>query len=177
MVVETVRFDLQKMQNPEMTGVEYQQGELAGYEVRQYLLEKWGRRCAYCDKENVPLEVEHIVPKSRGGTDRVSNLTLSCRSCNLEKGNRSIEEFLSHRPDRLHRILAQARKPLKDAAAVNATRWAIGKALKSFGVPVRFSSGGRTQYNRSIQGYSKDHWIDAACVGDTGENVFVFQPI
>jgi hypothetical protein len=170
-VVETVRFDIQKMQNPEMTGVEYQQGELAGYEVRQYLLEKWGRRCAYCDKENVPLEVEHIVPKSRGGTDRVSNLTLSCRSCNLEKGNRSIEEFLSHRPDRLHRILAQARKPLKDAAAVNATRWAIGKALKSFGVPVRFSSGGRTQYNRSIQGYSKDHWIDAACVGDTGECV------
>jgi hypothetical protein len=52
MVVETVRFDTQKMQKPEMTGVEYQQGELAGYEVRQYLLEKWGRRCAYCDKEN-----------------------------------------------------------------------------------------------------------------------------
>jgi hypothetical protein len=170
-VVETVRFDTQKMQDPEMTGVEYQQGELAGYEVRQYLLEKWGRRCAYCDKENVPLEVEHIVPKSRGGTDRVSNLTLSCRSCNLEKGNRSIQEFLSNRPDRLHRMLAQARKPLKDAAAMNATRWAIGKALKSFGVPVRFSSGGRTQYNRSIQGYSKDHWIDAACVGDTGECV------
>jgi 5-methylcytosine-specific restriction endonuclease McrA len=90
-VVETVRFDTQKMQDPEMTGVEYQQGELAGYEVRQYLLEKWGRRCAYCDKENVPLEVEHIVLKSRGGTDRVSNLTLSCRSCNLEKGNRSPE--------------------------------------------------------------------------------------
>jgi hypothetical protein len=67
--------------------------------------------------------------------------------------------------------LAQAKKPLKDAAAVNATRWATGNALKSFGIPVRFSSGGRTQYNRSIQGYSKDHWIDAACVGDTGECV------
>jgi 5-methylcytosine-specific restriction endonuclease McrA len=72
--VETVRFDTQKMQNPEIAGVEYQQGELAGYEVRQYLLEKWGRKCAYCDAENVPLEVEHIVPKSKGGTDRVSNL-------------------------------------------------------------------------------------------------------
>jgi hypothetical protein len=43
-VVETVRFDTQKMQDPEMTGVEYQQGELTGYEVRQYLLEKWGHR-------------------------------------------------------------------------------------------------------------------------------------
>ena len=61
--VETVRFDMQKMQNPEVTGVEYQQGELLGYEVREYLLEKWERKCAYCGKENVPLEVEHIQPK------------------------------------------------------------------------------------------------------------------
>jgi hypothetical protein len=42
--VETVRFDTQKMQNNEVSGVEYQQGELAGYEVREYLLEKWGRK-------------------------------------------------------------------------------------------------------------------------------------
>jgi 5-methylcytosine-specific restriction endonuclease McrA len=86
--VEVVRFDTQKMQNPEISGVEYQQGELQGYEVRQYLLEKWGRKCAYCDQEGVPLEVEHMVPRSKGGSNRVSNLTLACNSCNLEKGNR-----------------------------------------------------------------------------------------
>lgn len=51
--VETVRFDMQKMENPEISGVEYQQGELMGYEVREYLLEKWGRRCAYCGKDGV----------------------------------------------------------------------------------------------------------------------------
>jgi len=34
-------FDTQKLQNPEISGVEYQQGELFGYEVREYLLEKW----------------------------------------------------------------------------------------------------------------------------------------
>lgn len=66
---ELVKFDLQLMQNPEISGEEYQQGELAGYEVREYLLEKWGRRCAYCGVENVPFEVEHIYPKSRGGSD------------------------------------------------------------------------------------------------------------
>ncbi len=64
--VETVRFDTHKLVNPEVSGVEYQQGELFGYEVREYLLEKWGRQCAYCGAENVPLEVEHIIPKSRG---------------------------------------------------------------------------------------------------------------
>jgi 5-methylcytosine-specific restriction endonuclease McrA len=61
------------MQRPEVNGVEYQQGELAGYEVREYLLEKWGRTCAYCGAENTPLEIEHIIPKSRGGSNRVSN--------------------------------------------------------------------------------------------------------
>ena len=42
--MELVRFDTQLMQNAEISGVEYQQGELAGYEVREYLLEKWGRQ-------------------------------------------------------------------------------------------------------------------------------------
>src|SRR5712692_4379655 len=45
---ELVKFDTQAMQNPELVGVEYQQGEVTGYEVRGYLLEKWGRQCAYC---------------------------------------------------------------------------------------------------------------------------------
>ena len=52
-----VKFDLQKLENPEISGIEYQQGELFGYEVREYLLEKWGRKCTYCDKENVPLQI------------------------------------------------------------------------------------------------------------------------
>ena len=169
--VETVRFDTQALQNPEISGVEYQQGELAGYEVREYLLEKWNRTCAYCDATNVPLDLEHIVPRSRGGSDRPSNLTLACRPCNERKGNQSIEEFLARSPDRLKRIQAQARAPLKDAAAVNATRYAIGEAIKSCGLPTAFWSGGRTKRNRVSQGYAKDHWIDAACVGESGATV------
>jgi hypothetical protein len=55
---ELVRFDTQLRQDAEVSGVEYQQGELAGYEVREYLLEKWHRRCAYCGKTDVPLEIE-----------------------------------------------------------------------------------------------------------------------
>ena len=61
---ELARFDTQAMQNPEISGVEYQQGTLAGYEAREYLLEKWGRKCAYCGKGNVPLEIDHIHPRS-----------------------------------------------------------------------------------------------------------------
>ena len=99
----------------------YQQGTLASYEVKEYLLEKWGRKCAYCGAENVPLEVEHIRPKRRGGSDRVTNLTLSCTPCNQRKDNQPVETFLTDDPNRLKRVLAQAKAPLKDAAAVNAT--------------------------------------------------------
>ena len=157
--VESVRFDMQKIQNPEISGVEYQQGELLGYEVREYLLEKWGRKCAYCGAENVPLEVEHIIPKARGGSNRVSNLTLACRGCNQEKGSRTAKEFGF--PD----LTERARRPLRDAAAVNATRNALVRELSSFGLPVETGTGGQTKYNRIRLGIPKNHVFDALCVG------------
>jgi 5-methylcytosine-specific restriction endonuclease McrA len=157
--VELARFDTQKLVNPEIAGVEYQQGELFGYELREYLLEKWGRRCAYCGRENVPLQVEHIVPKSRGGSDRVANLALSCGPCNRAKGSLTAAEF-GH-PG----VQAKAKEPLKDAAAVNATRWAIYRALLATGLPVEAGTGGRTKYNRARLLLPKSHALDALCVG------------
>lgn len=157
--LELVKFDTQRMQNAEISGVEYQQGELAGYEVREYLLEKWGRQCAYCHKQNIPLEVEHIVPKSRGGSDRVSNLTLACHDCNQSKGNRTAAEF-GH-PE----IQQHAKQPLQDTAAVNATRWMLYYRLCATDLPVETGSGGLTQFNRVQRGLPKTHWLDATCVG------------
>lgn len=162
---ELVKFDLQQMVNPEISGIEYQQGELQGYEVREYLLEKWHRQCAYCGAKDVPLQVEHIQARARGGTDRISNLCLACEPCNIAKGTQDIKDFLSGKPDLLNRVLAQAKAPLKDATAVNATRWALFNALKATGLPVSTGSGGRTKFNRTRLGLPKAHWIDAACVG------------
>ena len=154
---QLVRFDMQAMQNPEISGVEYQQGELAGYEVKEYLLEKFARTCAYCDAKDTPLQVEHIQAKARGGSNRVSNLTIACRSCNLKKGAQDVSTFLGKQPDRLKRILAQAKAPLRDAAAVNTTRWALFNALKATGLPVEAGSGGKTKWNRSRLGIPKTH--------------------
>jgi 5-methylcytosine-specific restriction endonuclease McrA len=163
---ELVRFDLQQIQNPEISGTEYQQGELAGYEVREYLLEKWDRKCSYCDIKDVPLQVEHIQPKAKGGTNRISNLCLACDSCNKKKGTLDIETFLSKKPEVLKRIKSQSKRPLKDAAAVNSTRWNLLNRLKENCLPVVTGSGGKTKFNRSRLELSKSHWIDAACIGD-----------
>ena len=171
--VEHVKFDMQKMRNPEISGVQYQQGELAGYEVRQYLLEKWGHKCAYCDAENIPLQIEHIVPRARGGTNSVSNLTLACERCNRKKGATSIEKFLAKNSERLKAIKNRMRAPLKDAAAVNRIRWLVLDRLEKYGLPIETGSGGLTKYNRTKQGYGKAHFVDAACVGFSGRNVDV----
>jgi 5-methylcytosine-specific restriction endonuclease McrA len=159
------RFDTQALQHPEISGTEYQHGTLFGYEVREYLLEKWGRKCAYCDAQNVPLEIDHIHPRSRGGSDRVSNLTLACRPCNQRKGHRDVAEFLAKDPKRLARIEASRKAPLKDAAAVNSTRWALFQRLKATGLPVEVGTGGRTKWNRHRLGIPKAHCLDAACAG------------
>jgi 5-methylcytosine-specific restriction endonuclease McrA len=162
---ELVRFDMQLITNPDIQGQEYQQGTLAGYETREYLLEKWGRQCAYCGVEDVPFQVEHIHPKAKGGSDSITNLTLSCEKCNTKKGTTDIKDFLKKDPSKLEKILKQAKRPLADAASVNTTRLALLFVLKATGLPVETGSGGLTKFNRSQQKLEKMHWIDAACVG------------
>ncbi len=159
---ELVRFDLQALEHPEISGVEYQQGTLAGYEVRQYLLEKFHHTCVYCGATGVPLEVEHVIPRSRPGTsNRIGNLTIACHPCNEAKGTQTAAEF-GH-PE----VQALAARPLRDAAAVNATRWALFHRLEAMGLPVEVGSGGRTKWNRTVRGLPKTHWLDAACVGSS----------
>jgi 5-methylcytosine-specific restriction endonuclease McrA len=164
-VQELVRFDLQQLENPEISGIEYQQGTLLGYSVREYLLNKWNRQCTYCQVENIPLQVEHIQPKAKGGSNRISNLCLACEKCNQKKGTLDIKVFLAKKPELLKKIQQQAKRPLKDAAAVNSTRWALFNALKAIGLLVETGSGGLTKFNRTRLGLPKTHWLDAACVG------------
>jgi 5-methylcytosine-specific restriction endonuclease McrA len=159
--LELVKCDTQLMQNAEVSGVEYQQGTLEGDEIREYLLEKVGRKCAYCKATNVRLQVEHIVPEARDGSNRVSNLTIACKPCNDAKGTPTAAEF-GH-PE----IQAQAKAPLRDAAAVNAARWALYHRLVAMRLPLETGTGGRTKWNRTTRDLPKTHWLDAAGVGES----------
>ena len=157
-IIEVASFDQQKMQNPEISGIEYLQGELQGYNVRNYLLEKFNHKCAYCGKKDVPLEIEHIVPRSQGGSNRVSNLTLSCHNCNQKKGNKTAEEFGN--PE----IQKKARKSMKATAFMNAIRWRLVNILKC-----GWTYGYITKHNRVKQGLEKSHVNDAFVIA--GGNV------
>ena len=159
-VVEIATFDQQKMQNPEISGVEYQQGELLGYEVREYLLEKWQRKCAYCGKTNIPLEIEHIIPKSKGGSNRVSNLTIACHACNQAKGNQTAKEF-GHPT-----IQAKAKKPLQSAAFMNIVKKRLVELLDC-----ETTYGYITKHNRIKLDLPKSHVNDAFVIAGGTDQV------
>jgi RRXRR protein/HNH endonuclease len=159
--VEAGSFDTQKMQNPDIAHLEYQQGELYGYFLREYVLAKWQRKCAYCDAQGVPLEIEHIVPKSRGGSNRASNLTLACHACNQRKGQQTAAEF------GFPQVQAKARVPLKDAAHVSSLKSRVVHDLQAvFGESqVSITYGYETKYKRiQVLDLPKSHTNDAVAI-------------
>ncbi|ADL12612.1 RNA-guided endonuclease IscB [Acetohalobium arabaticum] len=190
-VVEMVRFDTQKMQNPEIEGIEYQQGTLQGYNVREYLLYKHNHTCQYCGGESGDpvLEVEHKIPSSRGGTDSIKNLTLSCKTCNQDKDNRTLKEWLQDlkeqdfrkklpkvRYKNVKQILeSKVDISLKDAGRVNSYRYKLLDQLKSICSNIETSTGAKTKYNRNqVAELEKTHYFDALCVG-TAKQEYSFQ--
>lgn len=169
--IETSPFDMQKMMNAEISGIEYQQGELQGYEVKEYLLDKWGRKCAYCLVENVSFETEHIIPTSRGGTNRISNLTIACHECNQKKGNLTAAEF-GH-PE----IQIMAKKSLKAATFMNVVRSRLVDTIKKEFPQYQCNStyGYITKHDRIKLEMEKTHANDAFVITG-GENQIRSKP-
>ncbi|MER5533301.1 RNA-guided endonuclease IscB [Streptomyces mirabilis] len=164
--VERISFDVHAMSAGRgLSAAEYQHGTLAGTEVREYLLARWKRTCAYCGAFGVPLNIDHIQSRCRGGSDRISNLALACVPCNQAKGSTRVQDFLSADPQRLAKILGQAKAPLRDSAAMNATQRQLAEALKQCGIPAYCWSSGRTKWNRTAMGLTKTHTLDALAVG------------
>ncbi len=164
---EAVEFDTQRLRNPEVSGIQYQQGTLQGYTVRAYVLQKWDYACAYCGSKD-RLTLDHVIPRSRHGSDAVTNLVCACYGCNQRKGNRRVQEFLAKKPTVLKRVLEQLKKPLRDASAVISTRPALHKALGEVGLPLTVGTGAETSYIRHRLKLPKSHVVDAACVALTG---------
>ena len=163
-VVEVAAFDTQKMQDPEITGVEYQQGTLMGYTLREYLAEKFGHKCCYCKKpqgKGVRFEVEHLTPKSRGGSDRVINLGWSCHECNEKKNSLTCEEF------GYPKVRRKAEERMKHAAHMSIMRWKLYERLKAiYGDRLHQTYGSTTSYRRNESKLEKSHAVDARCISE-----------
>ncbi len=164
--VETARFDTQLMQNPEISGKQYQQGDLLGWQLRSYVFHRDGRICAYCgDRRAKRYELDHIAPRSTGGTDRVSNLVVSCHDCNIAKGNMSVEKFLAEDPGKLRAIGRIRRAPLAGAAQMNVIIPTLINRLEDLGFAVSRQDSYTTSWTRGRLGVPKTRVNDALCLG------------
>lgn len=72
--------------------------------LRWKLVLKTCGRCAYCgellkmnDKRRIVADIDHIIPRIKGGSDHHSNLVLACRRCNSSKGKKDLGEFREYR--------------------------------------------------------------------------------
>lgn len=59
---------------------------------RQLIKEQWNYKCAYCESEE-NLTLDHITPRSKGGTDRITNVICACKDCNHSKGHQNWSDW------------------------------------------------------------------------------------
>ena len=164
--VEDAVFDTQLMADAEISGVQYQEGDLLGWQLRSYVFHRDGRVCVYCGRANADrYELDHIVPRSLRGSDRASNLAVSCHECNVRKGNASVAEFLSGDPERLAAIRRIQEASLSGAAHLNVIVPELLRRLRATGVPVTAHDSYTTSWTRNRLGVPKTHVNDALCLG------------
>lgn len=156
-VAETANFDTHRLMNPEVHGEAYQHGPLYRTDLRRFLFQKHRGICAYCKK---PLgdgwQADHVIPKSKGGSDRPFNRVAACGSCNQKKGNRTAEEF-GH-PE----VAAYAAQGYAPASIVTSIKTSLVHGLSKI-APVLETDGALTAANRKAVGLEKSHANDALC--------------
>ena len=173
--VEYLKFDTQLIQNPEISGVEYQYGTLHHRQLRRYILARDNNICRYCGKPGTDrrkLELDHVIPESKGGPTRPDNIVAACPRCNKKKDDQDVKVFLANDPERLEDIRNQLKKlvPLTDAGQLNTVMPSVLERLKATGLPVTVTDGVTTSYRRDQLGIEKTHVNDAACL-DLPEHV------
>ena len=178
--LETAKFDMQKLEDPEVVGTQYQQGRMFGYaDKKAYLLEREQRCCIYCGihASKAKMEIEHVVPRSRGGTDSLNNLVLSCHECNQAKGSQDVQTYLKGKPNVLRRVKSHLGINYRDAAHTNSIRLYVmnklGVIATTIGATLNVGFGYTTKQNSLSLGLPKDHWIDAAVCTKDGDAVKV----
>lgn len=155
-VVEVASFDIQKIKNPSISGVEYQQGEQFNFwNIREYVLFRDGHTCQYCkgkSKDNI-LNVHHIESRKTGG-NAPNNLITLCETCHTK-----YHKGLIKLPKTIKRGMS-----FRDASFMGIMRWAFYNKLKTMYPNVSLTYGYITKNTRINNHLPKDHYVDARCI-------------
>ena len=172
--IERVGFDIAQMSSDtKLCGVDYQQGALYQTELRPFLFKKHNGRCVYCG--NKATEIEHVIPKSKGGTNSVHNLVIACRKCNELKGTLSLKEFSKLVSKDFSHL--EPRKLPKHAAIVQSARNYMFKEISKIVPNTAGYDAWLTKYNRDELGLPKQHYYDALSVGEIKNYKFLTDKV
>ena len=155
-VVETAAFDIQKIQNPDIEGTDYQQGDQLGFwNVREYVLFRDRHKCCHChgkSKDSI-LNVHHLESRKTGG-DAPNNLITLCETC--------------HKAYHAGKITLKQKRgqAFRDAAFMGIMRWTFFNRLKAQcpEIEVRNTYGYLTKNTRIRNGFAKAKTVDAFCI-------------
>ena len=162
-MIENVSFDVAQMtSNTKLYGVKYQQGPLYQKELRSFIFGRSNGKCVYCGAP--AQEIDHVIPRSNGGSNSTYNLVASCRSCNQMKSNLSLKDFgklvgkdFSH---------LEPKKLPKDASIVQIARNYMVREITKLVSDTTTHPSWLTKYNRDQLGLPKEHYYDALSVGE-----------
>ena len=155
-IVEVASFDIQRIKNPNISSIEYQQGEQFGFwNVREYVLFRDNHACQCCKgKSNDKiLNVHHIESRKIGG-DAPNNLITLCETCHKGYHDGTIK---------LPKTIKRGTS-FKDATFMGIMRRAFYEKLKQIYPNVKITYGYITKKTRIENGLPKDHYIDARCI-------------
>lgn len=152
--IEVAQFDMQKIQNDKISGIEYQQGDQLGFwNVREYVLSRDKHTCQHCKgKSKDPvLNVHHIESRKTGG-NAPNNLITLCETC--------------HKAYHLGKIELKVKRghSLRDAAVMSSMRWETYNRAKAEFSNVSLTYGYQTKHTRIINEVEKTHCADAFCI-------------
>ena len=154
-IVEVGQFDIQKLDNPDIQGVEYQQGNLYNYtNIRGYVFAREKGTCQLCEKKEGKFQLHHIIPRIQGGTDKPNNLALLHESCHKKLHKQHLEKSLNKN------------KQYKASTFMSI----VNKRFQDYGYEITY--GYITSVNRNSLGLEKTHYNDAFVIaGGTTQEI------
>ena len=162
-MIENVSFDTAQMTSDDcLIGTDYQQGLLYNTKLREFIFSKTNGRCSYCGTKAT--EVDHIVPRAKGGTNSTYNLTPTCKSCNQKKSNKTLKEFGKIMSKDYSHL--KPKKLPRDAAIVQSARNYMVREITKLVANTTTYPSWLTKYNRDQLGLPKEHYYDALSVGE-----------
>lgn len=163
-VVETASFDTQLLKaqlegNPIPQGTDYQNGELAGWNIREYIFHRDNYTCQWCKgKSKDPVLVTHHHAYWKGDhTNKSSSLITLCNTCNDSK-------YHKKEANRLWGWEPKITNSYKHAAFMGVMRWTFYNRLKEIYPNVSMTYGYITKNTRIENNLPKTHYVDARCI-------------